>query len=145
MQRILPLGLLIIMGLCSTGCANTTSAMVTPGVKVNDINSFFVLESDEDKRGVKDEIVKQLADRGYDVSAGTSDMVPEHVEAVVDFDARWIWDVTMYLIELSITFSDPKTDYTLASGYSYHASLARKSKKQMVDEVLTNMFRGGTE
>jgi hypothetical protein len=53
-----------------------------------------------------------------------------------------MWDITMYMLELTITMSDAKTDFTLASGNSYHTSLTRKSPEEMVAEVLGNIFGG---
>jgi hypothetical protein len=50
-----------------------------------------------------------------------------------------MWDITMYMIELTIDFRDPKTSFPLATGTSMHTSLTRKSPEEMVEEVLTNI------
>ena len=49
---------------------------------------------------------------------------------------KWMWDITMYMIELTITFREPGTDYPLAEGNSYHTSLTRKSPEEMVDDKM---------
>jgi len=59
----------------------------------------------------------------------------------VTYVDKWMWDITMYLLELTITIRDPQTDYPLANGNSYHTSLTRKSPPEMVDEVLGNIFK----
>ena len=62
------------------------------------------------------------------------------MDIAVDYADKWMWDITMYMKELTITFRDPKTNVPLGSGNSFHGSLTRKSPKEMVDEVLTNIF-----
>jgi hypothetical protein len=62
------------------------------------------------------------------------------VDAIVTYVDKWFWDITMYMLELTITLRDPKTDFPLATGNSYHTSMTRKSPEGMVDEVLTNIF-----
>lgn len=51
-----------------------------------------------------------------------------------------MWDITMYMLELTITLRDPVNNTPLAVGNSLHSSLTRKSPEEMVDEVLTNIF-----
>jgi hypothetical protein len=36
---------------------------------------------------------------------------------------------------------DPQSDFPLATGNSYHTSLTRKSPKEMVDEVIGNIYK----
>ncbi len=52
-----------------------------------------------------------------------------------------MWDMTMYMIELTINIKDTKTDTLLATGNSYHSSLTRKSPQEMVDEVVDNIYK----
>jgi hypothetical protein len=54
-----------------------------------------------------------------------------------------MWDMTMYMIELTITIRNPANNYPLATGNSYHTSLSRKSPPEMVDEVMANIFNEG--
>jgi hypothetical protein len=49
----------------------------------------------------------------------------------------------MYVLELTITVRDPKTDYPLASGNSMHTSLTRKSPTEMVAEVIDSILKQG--
>jgi hypothetical protein len=51
-----------------------------------------------------------------------------------------MWDITMYMIALSISIRDPNNDVQLASGHSTRSSLVRKSPEEMVKEVLTKIF-----
>lgn len=49
-------------------------------------------------------------------------------------------DITLYLLELTVTLRDTSNDFPLAVGNSFHTSLTRKSPEEMVDEVMTNIF-----
>jgi len=51
-----------------------------------------------------------------------------------------MWDITMYLLELTVTVRNPSNDFPMAVGNSLHTSLTRKSPEEMVDEVMTNIF-----
>jgi hypothetical protein len=62
-------------------------------------------------------------------------------DALVTYVDKWMWDMTMYMIELTITLRDPKTDYPIATGNSYNTSLTRKSQTEMVDEVVENILK----
>jgi hypothetical protein len=48
----------------------------------------------------------------------------------------------MYMLELTVVMRDPATDFPLATGNSLHTSLTRKSPKEMVEEVTTNIYKG---
>jgi hypothetical protein len=78
---------------------------------------------------------------GYTVSTG--DDTPSSVDVVVTYKDKWMWDITMYMIELTVTIRDSKTNFPLASGNSYHTSLTRKSPEEMVSEVIDNIFKQG--
>jgi hypothetical protein len=41
-----------------------------------------------------------------------------------------------------VTIRDPKTDFPLATGNSFHTSLTRLSPKEMVSEVIDNIYKG---
>jgi hypothetical protein len=51
-----------------------------------------------------------------------------------------MWDITMYMLELTIVIRNPQNNFPIATGNSYHTSLTRKSPSEMVDEVLGNIF-----
>ena len=93
-----------------------------------------------DGRGINKLISDKLVYMGYKSTTGLGVDIQSNVDIVVDYADKWMWDITMYMKELTITFRDPKTDVPLGSGNSFHGSLTRKSPKEMVDEVLTNIF-----
>lgn len=132
---VLLLGLLAL----TTGCANRATASLTPGADLSKIKSFYLIPGAEDKDNYL--LIKQnLEKRGYAVTTGPEMLPPYKSDAVVTYVDKWMWDITMYMLELTVTFRDPTNNSPLAVGNSYHSSLTRKSAEAMVDEVLTNMF-----
>lgn len=124
--------------LFSSGCAvNRATATVTPGMNFKDVKSFYVLKQPKDSRGLEKLISDNLVKRGFHSSHGSQ---PTQVDAVVTYVDKWMWDITMYLLELTITIRNPSNDFPMAVGNSLHTSLTRKSPAEMVDEVLTNIF-----
>ena len=63
-------------------------------------------------------IADKLRSKGVTVTTGV-DPAPSNVDAVVTYVDKWMWDITMYMLELTITIRDPKSDFPLATGNSY--------------------------
>lgn len=137
---------LLLIGLLATtsGCANRATASLTPGADLSKIKSFYLIPGAEDKDNYL--LIKaNLEKRGYSVTTGPEMLPPYKTDAVVTYVDKWMWDITMYMLELTITFRDPNNNSPLAVGNSLHSSLTRKSPEEMVDEVLTNIFNAKTE
>jgi hypothetical protein len=133
----------LMVAAMTTGCAvNRATATVDPSTRLDTIKSFHVKHLEKDDNGIDNLIATNLRARGYKVS---TDKEPAGgaVDAVVTYVDKWMWDITMYMLELTIQIRDPKTDFPLATGNSYHTSLTRKSPPEMVDEVLGNIMKEG--
>jgi hypothetical protein len=102
---------------------------------------MYVKKIPADDGGTNVLIADKLRTKGVTVTTGT-DSPPSGVDAVVTYIDKWMWDMTMYMLELTITIRDPKTDFPLATGNSYHTSLTRLSPKEMVNEVVDNIYKG---
>ena len=134
------LAVLATVAAMTTGCAiNRATATVDPSANLGGLKTIHVAKVSNDDNGINVLIADKLRSRGYVVTTGTEK--PPTADAIVTYVDRWRWDITMYLLELTVTIRDPKNDYPLASGKSYHTSLARKSPTEMVDEVLDNIFK----
>ena len=132
----------LLLAVMTTGCAvNKATATVEPGTKLEVLKTLHVKPYEHDERGTDKLIVDNLRARGYQVSVGKEPA--STVDALVTYADRWFWDITMYMLELTIQIRDPKTDYPIATGYSMHTSLTRKSAPDMVDEVLGNIIKEG--
>lgn len=124
----------------TSGCAvNRATATVDPSVDLRSLKALHVAKDPKDENGINVLIADRLRSRGYTVTTG--DEKPQAVDAVVTYVDKWRWDMTMYMLELTITIRDPKNDYPLATGNSLHTSLTRKSPIEMVYEVLDNIFK----
>ncbi|MAE67004.1 MAG: hypothetical protein CMJ18_22315 [Phycisphaeraceae bacterium] len=66
--------------------------------------------------------------------------MPENVDVKVTYQAKWMWDMTLSLLDLEIQFVDPDTGGILAEGRSYRPSLQRKKPAFMAREVLSRML-----
>ena len=132
----------LLLAVLTTGCAvNKATATVDPSARLDTIRSVHVKPYANDERGTDKVIVDNLRARGYQVSTGNEPA--GSVDALVTYVDKWFWDITMYMLELTIQIRDPKTDYPIATGYSMHTSLTRKSPPDMVDEVLGNIIKEG--
>jgi len=144
MKKIIVLVIAVIAILISTtGCINRATAIVSPGVDIGKVKSFYIVEEQGDKGtwNVYKLIEADLVKRGYAVTTG-SDIKPlSKTDVILVYEDKWMWDITMYMLSLTITFKEPTSNLTMASGNSYHTSLTRKSPEEMVNEVLTNIFK----
>jgi hypothetical protein len=130
----------IVFAAMTTGCAvNKATATVDPSARLDSVKVLHVKPYGED--GTEKLIADNLKARGYQVSVGKE--APPSADATVTYVDKWFWDLTMYMLELTIQIRDPKTDYPLATGHSMHTSLTRLSPPAMVDEVLGNIIKEG--
>jgi hypothetical protein len=138
-KSILNLLLLFVIISFSSGCAiNRETAKIDPATDLSVIKSIYVKRFEPDKRELNKLIAEEIKKRGFVVDTG--DNVPSDVDIVVTYVDKWMWDMTNYMIELTIVFRDPETDLPLATGNSYHTSLSRRSPEKMVEEVINNIF-----
>lgn len=124
-----------------SGCAiNRASASVSPDVDLPHFKKFYVARFVPDERGVNKLIETELVKMGYQASTGLDIDAPKDVDAIVTYQDKWMWDITMYMLELKVFVRAPKSDRLLASATSYHTSLTRKTPEEMVAEALGNIF-----
>jgi uncharacterized lipoprotein YajG len=123
------------------GCAvNRDTASVTPNLDVTTLKKYYVVKLDPDQRGINQLIAAELRRKGFEVATGLEADAPKNVDAIVTYRDKWQWDITMYMIELTVFIREPGTQNVLATANSYHTSITRKTPEEMVAEVLTNIF-----
>jgi hypothetical protein len=126
----------------SSGCAvNRATATVSADSDLSKVKTFYVVQQPKDDRGIEKLISDNLTARGFLAKSGP-DMgtPPAGVDAVVTYVDKWMWDITMYMLELTLTVRNPVNNFPMANANSYHTSLTRKAPPEMVDEALTNIF-----
>jgi len=128
------------------GCAiNREGASVSPDVDLSPLKTYYVVRFAPDDRGIQEVIAAALRNRGLEASSGRESDAPKNAQVIVTYQDKWMWDMTMYMIELKIYFREPGTSRLLAMGTSRHTSLSRRSPEEMAAEVLSNIFKGGVK
>ncbi len=105
------------------------------------MKSLYVVKFGPDERGINQLIADQLAAMGYVATTGAAADRPKNIDAIVTYRDKWMWDITMYMLELDVALRNAASNYPLAVGNSYHTSLSRRSPEEMVKEVLDNIFK----
>ena len=129
----------ILFAFLISGCSAQLKSHIQPDVNLSKLQSFYVVHFNSERHGIDSMISDELNRMGYKATFGEEQDMPNNVDAVVTYVDNWQWDITNYLIKLSITLRD-KEKALLASGESYRTSLVRKSPPDMVKEVLHDMF-----
>ena len=139
------LRLFLLLGMVATlvsGCAvNRATATVDPSTRLATLKTMHVQKFADDNADTDKLIADKLRSKGISVTTD-SDPRPGKVDAVVTYVEKWMWDITMYMLELTVVIREPQTDFPLATGNSYHTSLSRLAPKEMVNEVIDNIYRG---
>ncbi len=105
-----------------------------------DANTCYVVHLPADERRVDNMIVAELRERGINAVSVESGQAPADADVVVTYQDKWMWDMTMYMIELRMQFREAEQGGVLATGQSTRTSLVRKSPEGMVEEVLNEIF-----
>lgn len=138
--------LALAMLLFANGCINRATATLSPGADLAKLKTFYVVHQPKDTHGIHHLIRERIMQEGLTASAGPeSSQPPNSVDSVITYVDRWMWDITLYLLELTVTIRDATNAFPIAVGNSYHTSLTRKSPEEMVDEVMTNIFNAAKQ
>ena len=138
MNRAMRVAGMICASLMIGGCSGKVSGGPESGADVGRYRSFHVVTAE--KSDVANAIEKELTSRGFTASKGSASSAPPGAEAKVLFDDKWVWDMTMYLLEVKIDVVDARTGALVGSGRSHRTSMARKSAPYMVKEVMDKIF-----
>ena len=133
--------LVLLSCAAASGCINRATATLAPGADLSKIKSFYVVHQPRDKDNLHQIISDNLALKGYRSNFGP-ELQPEtyKADAIITYIDKWMWDITLYLLELTVTVREP-AGQALAVGNSYHSSLTRLSPREMVDEVIENILK----
>lgn len=142
MNRIKLLLPLLLACLFLPACSSTLNAKKVPGVDLTRLKSLYVQKLPADERGIDRLIAGRLTQMGFQATNGDGDVPLMPVDGIVTYQDKWMWDITMYMLQLSVQVRDPKSRMVLVTGESMRTSLVRKDPEGMVEEVLTEMFKG---
>lgn len=127
-----------------SGCASVSSE-IAPGASLAGIETVYVQKLPADERGIERVIADQMNLLGYKSSYGESEQPPGPVDAVLTYQDKWMWDITMYMLRLDIQVRDAADGSVMASGQSYRPSMQRRSPEVMAREVLEEIFNNAEQ
>lgn len=142
MNRLKSFFPLLLVCLLLPACSSTLNAKKAPGTDLGGLKSLYVQKLPADGRGIDKLIARRLSQMGFQAMNGDGDMPAMPVDGIVTYQDKWMWDITMYMLQLSVQVRDPKSRMVLVNGESMRTSLVRKDPEGMVEEVLTEMFKG---
>ncbi len=128
--------ILVLVGL--SGCVNNATKHVPTRADLSKIKTICVEKFEPDDRGLHLLIADTLRTLNY--VATTADKCSGNVDAVLTYRDKWMWDITMYMISISMKLNDPHTGFPLAYGQALHTSLTRQTPEETINEVLNNML-----
>lgn len=129
----------MLLAFAGTGCASTTSRKA-PTANLQALKTFYVAKLPADERGINKVIADQLNLNGLSATTGVNPLPATPVDAVVTYQDKWMWDITMYMIELNVQIREAASGMIIASGRSYRPSLQRRPPAHMAQEVIDAIF-----
>lgn len=134
------LGLLLALVLC-VGCTSGAAryAGELPGSRFSEMRSFYVQHQEGDPRDIHLDIQEELRAYGVTVDAGKGPPTGEY-DAIVTYLDRYVWDMTMYCIQLTVYILDTETGYITATGWSWRPSTVRKTPKGHARLIFSELF-----
>lgn len=139
-KPLLLFALTLILSLTS-GCISQQRSEYSPGVNLASLKKIYVVHLPADGRRIDRLLADRLSLMGHQATYGDKSQTPADAQAILTYQDKWMWDITMYMIELHVQIRDPKSEVALATGHSLRTSLVRKSPPAMVEEVLTDLFK----
>jgi hypothetical protein len=130
----------------ATGCAGSGAhlhAQALPGAdpSVSRIERVYVEQRPGDERNIHEGIRTELQGVGLQADAGPGP-APAGYDAVVTYLDRYMWDMSMYCIQLTIYVRDAQTGFVIATGSSYRPSLVRKTPAGHARLIVQEIFGG---
>ncbi len=131
----------LLLALALVAACATETASRAPDAGLSHLKTFYVARLPADTRGIQKLIAARLRQLGYQSTWGDSQKPPSPVDAIVTYQDRWMWDITMYMIRLDVQVRDGRTGAILAYGEVMRPSLQRKSPQGMVEQTLGEIFQ----
>ena len=132
-----PLLWLTLACLVFAGCSTVTTRKI---IALDRFQRIFVERRLNDNHQLDELLVAELRRLGRDASSGPLTMMPEKIDALLTYDARWEWDFKNYLIELNVELHTVPTHKKLADGRYYQPSIRTKKPADVIHDLLVPLF-----
>lgn len=123
------------------GCASGAGryAGTLPGSRLGEMQRFYVQHQPEDPRDIHLAIQEELRALGFAVDAGKGAPEGEY-DAIVTYRDRYLWDFTMFCLQLTLYVTDTRTGFVTATGWSWRPSAVRKTPQGHARIILAELF-----
>lgn len=133
----------VLLSACILGfvsCASVSSS-VAPGQNLSAVKRIYVERNPKDRGDIDGLLAKQLTAKGYHATHGAAGSAPSDADAILRYNDKWMWDITLYLLQLDLKLHDAKSGLLLAEASSYRPSMERREPAVMVAESLASMLK----
>ncbi|MEI6464408.1 MAG: hypothetical protein WCQ89_06765 [Verrucomicrobiota bacterium] len=128
---------LLLVCLVLAGCSSVSTRKIIP---LDRFQRIFVERRLNDNQKLDEIFVAELRRLGREATSGPITMIPEKVDAVLTYDARWEWDFKTYLIDLNIEVHTYPAHKKLADGRYYQPSIRTKHPTEVIHDLLAPLF-----
>ena len=133
--------LLLIVSLASLTACSSTDIRRDPATDLNQFKRFYVETRINDNHATDAVIAAELRSLGFEATHGHLTMIPDDIDVLITYDARWTWDFRSYLINLEITAQHPRTIKLIATGNAHHPGITKKEPAKMVRAIFKKFFK----
>jgi len=133
--------LLIIVSFVFLTACSSTKIRRDPATDLNQFQRFYVESRLNDNHSTDALIAAELRNRGLEATHGHLTMMPNDIEVLITYDARWTWDFHSYLINLEITARNPHTRRLMATGTSRHVGITKKEPSKMIEAIFNKFLQ----
>ena len=138
LKAIMLLGAMI--SFCGCGMAKVSSKIL-PDTDITKYEVYYVVRHSVEKHQINEIIQSEMQVLGVNAQTGPLELKPSDVDVLVTYEDHWAWDITSYLLTLTIEFREAASDKLLATGQSYRPSMDRKPPDFMAREILEGIFK----
>lgn len=139
-KRLAALWPCLLLAACAT---SDVGSYTVPGESLSTSGRYYVIFSENDDRALHEMLRTAMIARGLDASSGFADRVPADATYIVEYGSQWQWDLTWYLLHLSVRIYEPNERLLIASAHSERTSLVRRPAEEVVAETLHALFHEG--
>lgn len=130
--------LLSLLASLTAGCSTSSSARKV--MPLDRFQRFYVEKRLNDNHRLDELFVAELKRLGREASSGPLTMMPEKIDVLLTYDARWEWDFQNYMIDLSFELHNVHPRKKLADANYRQPTIRPKEPAEVIREQLGKLF-----
>jgi hypothetical protein len=141
------LHLIALMTMCAlfAGCASTQIHMIEKGRTLREVRRFFVVSNLKDNHGLDGRIVRALQARGLEATSGPITLLPDSVQAVIQYEDRWAWDFSDHMVYLKLAVRDPQAVFPYVTASYNHQVAFSTEVDEVVGQIVDKLLAAGVK